>query len=73
MHCHPFVVFLFDFRLCTVAVDVEALTFVFLDDGFLDHWIEGAEEGFVADEQVGFAAEMVKHPSHFDRDVACTH
>lgn len=53
-----------------VAVDVDALALVLGDDGFLDHGVEGAEEGVVADEEVRFAAEVVEHAGHFDGDVA---
>ena len=73
VHRHPSVVFFDDLGLRAVAVDVDALAFVFFDDGLLDHGVEGAEEGFVADEEVRFAPEVVEHPGHFDGDVACTH
>lgn len=73
VHRHPFVVLLFDFGLRAVAVDVDALALVLFNNGFLDHGVEGAEEGFVADEEMGFAAEVVEHSGHFDGDVACAY
>lgn len=51
-------------------MDYYALAFVFDGDDFLDHWVEGAEESVMADEEVGFAAEVVEHSCHFDVDVA---
>ena len=51
-------------------MDYDALTFVFGGDGFLDHGVEGAEEVVVADEEVGFASEVVEHSCHFDGNVA---
>ena len=60
----------FEFLLRGLPVDYYALAFVFGGDGILDHGVEGAEESVVADEEVGFAAQMVEHSCHFDRDVA---
>ena len=51
-------------------MDYYALAFVFGGDGFLDHGVEGTEESVVADEEVRFATEVVKHSCHFDSDVA---
>ena len=53
-----------------VPVDVDALLFVLGGDLFLDHRVEVAEEGVVADEEVRFAAEVVEHAGHFNGDVA---
>lgn len=60
-----------NFGLRGVAVDVDTLALVFGNDRFLDHWVEGSKEGFVADEEMGFASQVVEHPRHFDGDVAC--
>ena len=54
-------------------MDEDALALVLLDDGFLNHGVEVSQEGFVADEEVGFAAEVVEHSCHFDGDVAGTY
>lgn len=51
-------------------MDNYALAFVFGGDGFLDHWVEGAEEGVVAYEEMGFATKMMEHSCHFNGDVA---
>lgn len=60
----------FEFGLGGVAVDDEALALVFGHDFVLDHGVEGAEEFVVADEEMGFAAEVVEHACHFNGDVA---
>ena len=54
-------------------MDYYTLAFVFGGDGFLDHRIEGTEESVVADEEVGFAAEVLEHSCHFDGDVASSY
>ena len=51
-------------------MDYYTLALVFCGDGFLDHGVEGTEEGVVADEEVGFASEVLEHSCHFDGDVA---
>jgi len=71
---HPSVVGLggglFEFGLGGAAVDLHALALVFLGDGVLDHGVEVAEEGVVADEEVGLGAEGVEHAGQLDGDVA---
>ena len=60
----------FEFLLRGLPVDYYALAFVFGGDGILNHGVEGTEKSIVADEEVGFAAEVVEHSCHFDGDVA---
>lgn len=52
-------------------MDDDALALVFFHDLVLDHGVEGAQEFVVADEEMGFAAEMVEHACHFYGDVTC--
>lgn len=52
-------------------MDDDALTFVFRGDCFLNHGVEIAQEGGMADEKMCFAAQVVEHAGHFDSYVAC--
>jgi len=54
-------------------VDDYALALVFGNDFLLDHGVESAEKSVMADEEVGFATEVVEHAGHFNGDVACAY
>ena len=59
-----------DLALRGLLVQVQALALVLGGDLLLDQRVEGAQEGVVADEEVGLRAEGVEHAGHFDGDVA---
>jgi hypothetical protein len=61
---------LFDASGLALLVQVDAEALVLLGDTLLDHGVEVAQEGLVADEQVGFSAEGVEHAGKLDGDVA---
>jgi hypothetical protein len=61
-----------ELALRAVLVDVETLTLVLFHNLVLDHGVKSAQELVVADEQVGFGAEMVEHASHLDSNVSGT-
>lgn len=54
-------------------MDVDALALILFHNRFLDHGVEGPEEGLMADEEVCFAAQMMEHTSHFHSDIASTY
>ncbi|KAB8606239.1 hypothetical protein FH972_025869 [Carpinus fangiana] len=60
-----------DLLLRGLLVQVDAAALVLGCDLFLDHGVEGAQEGVVANEEVGLGAESVEHARHLDGDVAC--
>ncbi len=61
---------LVDTRLRRLLVQMHAQALVLGRHAILDHRVEMAQEGLVADEEVGLDAEGVEHAGEFDGDVA---
>jgi len=61
------------FDAWVVLVHVDSQLFVVFGERLLDHGVEFAEEGFVADEEVGFDADGVHDAGKLDGDVSCSY
>ena len=53
-------------------MNVDALTFVLSHYLLLNHWVESSEEGVVADKEMGFGSQSMKHARKFDGNVSST-